>query len=317
MTNITLNNNLKQIIYGSNENYKLIAKDDNIGENGQELTIVTLSCNRKKATIKQIESLKKYFPNFKGNYLIGDNGSSKETIVALKEAIKNAPFNCKIVEFGKNYGATIGRNKIAKCVKTKWFLMLDNDIYFTTNILNELRETIHEFGAHFINIPLMKSTKQSLYSLGGAFEITNDNGKYRVEGKSMFDLHTDEILENMKVPRSISNFLYATALMKTETFLKIGGFDENMFIGFEDIDFSIKLFDLGYKIATAGIIGAVHDHETATDLNDIEYEKTRFSNELLLNSAIYFEKKHGLKVWGADVDRLLEEKKKELKLDNI
>ena len=90
--------------------------DENIGKNGENLTIVVLSCERADATIKMMNSIKEKIPNFKGKYLIADNGSSKETIDKLKSEFNKMPYECKIIEFGENLGVAKGRNRAVEYV---------------------------------------------------------------------------------------------------------------------------------------------------------------------------------------------------------
>jgi len=85
-----------------------------------------------------------------------------------------------------------------------------------------------------------------------------------------------------------------------------------MFVGFEDLDFSITLFKKGYKIGSAGIFALMHDHKRLEDDNSISYERVRFSNDRLFESALYFEKKHGLKVWSRSTESWIRMRRKEL-----
>lgn len=103
-----------------------------------------------------------------------------------------------------------------------------------------------------------------------------------------------------------------SSVVNKETFIECGGFDENMFVGFEDVDFSITLFRKGYKIGCCGVLGLVHDHNISNDSNDIEYERKRFSNEKIYASAKYFKKKHGFTVWSEETEEWLKQREREL-----
>ena len=107
-------------------------------------------------------------------------------------------------------------------------------------------------------------------------------------------------------------YLVGASVLRKSTFLECGKFDEGMFVGFEDNDFSITVFKKGYKVATIGILGLIHDHKKPENQNDLEYEKQRFSNVRLLKSARYFEKKHNFKIWNEVTENWLKEKEKEL-----
>ena len=106
--------------------------------------------------------------------------------------------------------------------------------------------------------------------------------------------------------------MVGASVLRKSTFLECGKFDEGMFVGFEDNDFSITVFKKGYKVATIGILGLIHDHKKPENQNDLEYEKQRFSNVRLLKSARYFEKKHNFKIWNEVTENWLKEKEKEL-----
>ena len=46
-----------------------------------------------------------------------------------------------------------------------------------------------------------------------------------------------------------------------------------MFIGFEDIDLSIRLYQSGMKVGTCGAISLIHDHPKPSSNKDKDYEK--------------------------------------------
>ena len=57
----------------------------NIGTDGSNLTIAVLMMNRSSLTIRLMDSIKKIMPDFAGEFLIGDNGSSKNELDLVKE----------------------------------------------------------------------------------------------------------------------------------------------------------------------------------------------------------------------------------------
>lgn len=301
---------IQPILYGTNEYHKLLS-DDNIGENGENLTIVVLSCERANATIGMMESIRKNIPNFKGKYLIADNGSSKETIEKLKATFEQMPYECEIIEFGENLGVAKGRNKAVEYVKTEWFMSLDNDILFACNILPEIRNTISQLGCNFVNLPLLNATGDELFAAGGNIFIEQISNGIHIGCGGAFE--QTKCTTNQTIPRSLSTFMFGGAsVIRKSTFEECGKFDEGMFVGFEDIDFSITIFKKGYKIGTIGILGLIHDHKKPESQSDLEYERQRFSNVRLLKSAMYFENKHNFKIWNEGTEAWLKQREKEL-----
>lgn len=85
-----------------------------------------------------------------------------------------------------------------------------------------------------------------------------------------------------------------------------------MFVGFEDTEFSMRLFQGGYKIGSCGIACIIHDHPKPENNHDVSYEKQRFSNSKLLESARYFEKKQGIKIWNPMTEEWVNQRLREL-----
>lgn len=313
--NITdINLGVDKYIYATSPYISCINENDNIGIDGVNLTIMILSCNRVDSTIVLLNSINTYIPNFKGTVLFADNNSNKEQLDILKNKIKEVPFKCEIVEFKENYGIAGGRQKAMEFVKTEWVMLIDNDIYFTTNPLIKLQKDISTLGCHFINMPLMDETEKEIFTNGGNLYIDyRDENNIFVNSGSVFS--QCKCKKNTEFNPSLSTFIYGgTSVVKKETFLKCGGFDDNMFIGFEDSDFSIRVFRQGYKIGNCGILALVHNHGVPKDNSDIEYEKKRFSNVRLKESAMYFEKKNKFKVWNPGIEEWINKRNKELNL---
>ncbi len=308
---LSLVNGIDKVIYGTSDLHMLLSNNDNIGYNAENLTIVVLSCNRVDATITMLKTLEEICISFKGKILIADNGSTKETIDRLEDTIKQIPLDCKLIKFGENLGVANGRNKAVENVDTDWIMFLDNDIYFTKDIFPSIRKSIAKFGCKFLNLGLISSDKKTLFSFGGHIYLTPLNDGIHIGCGSTYN---QENIENINIKEeSLATFLFGgCSVLAKSAFLKCGGFDKNMFVGFEDIDFSIKIFNEGYKIGCCSELGLVHDHVKSKNEDDIEYEKQRFSNKRLYESAKYFESKYNFKVWSAETEKWLREREQEL-----
>jgi glycosyltransferase involved in cell wall biosynthesis/GT2 family glycosyltransferase len=312
---LSLVNGIDKIIYGTSEFHRLLSKDYNIGLNAENLTIVVLSCNRYEATIKMLKTIEDICLSFKGKILIADNGSTEETIKKLKEKINQTKLNCKLLEFGENFGVAKGRNKAVEFVDTDWFMSLDNDIYFTKDLFKNIQSTISKLGCKFLNLGLLNSDKKTLFSLGGHIYLTPMNDGIHIGCGSTYK--QDNLNNISSFEDTLATFLFGgCSVLNKAAFINCGKFDENMFVGFEDIDFSIKVFNEGYKIGCCGELGLVHDHVKSESKDDLEYEKKRFCNKNLFESAKYFEKKNNFKIWNSETEKWLMEREKELGISN-
>ncbi len=68
----------------------------------------------------------------------------------------------------------------------------------------------------------------------------------------------------------------AVVLFDTKVFAKIGEFDENIFLYFDEWDYSLRMADFGIKIMYAGSVEVVHlVSKSVEDLSTISYYQTR------------------------------------------
>lgn len=309
---------LTQRSYLLDKSHALLAQDawkeagPNIGRNGCNLTISFLSMNRATLSEKLLRSVQEHIPVFAGEVLIIDNGSSTSALSYIRNICESMSYRTRIVELGRNCGVAGGRNRTIPHVRTDWLMCLDNDIYFVANPLPQFQEDLATLGCHFMSLPLLESDGKTIFARGGHLYITYEDGELHIGAGSAC---RQSVIESTKASPFLATFLFGGAcILNGTTFEKLGGYDEEMFVGFEDIDFSIRLFQQGYKVGAAGCCALVHDHPKPASDCDRDYEKERFSRTILHKSAMHLEVKHGFKVWSDAVDHWLESRHKELEL---
>lgn len=298
---------LRAYTYVSDHRHRILHQQPgnlaNIGPDGVNLTISCLSLNRAGLTEKLLRSTAQHIPKFAGEFLIIDNGSGQESVDQLYAVCEEMPFRTRIVRLDKNYGVAGGRNRTMPEVSTEWILCLDNDIFLTTDILPRIQEDIATLGCHFLNVPLLNPDKQTVFAAGGHLYVcTEPSGLHLGAGSAC----RQAVLSDAALEPFLSTFLLGGAcVLKKSTFERLGGYDENMFVGFEDIDFSIRLFQEGYKVGTTSVLGLVHDHPPPVSDSDRDYERERFSRNVIYQSARYLERKHGFDIWGDGLEHWL------------
>lgn len=279
---------------------------NNIGKNGSNLTIAVLSMNRSELTLRLYHSIVEKIPGFQGQLLIGDNGSCSEELDKLERALVYTPFKCRILKFGTNYGVAGGRNKLFAEVETDWIMSLDNDMVLTSNPLPQIQRDINMMGVHFLSLPFVNADNRATGMYGGHLYLEAINGRPAIGIGSAY-VFNDAVQPD--VPHDgflCSGIPGGATIFNKHKFIEMGGFDEGMFVGFEDVEFSIRLFQKGYKAGACGMISLLHDHPKSTTKSDADYEKERFSNTKIYESAMYFEKKHGFSVWNDAVAEWLD-----------
>ena len=287
----------------------------NIGLDGHNLAILFLSLNRSALSIRLLKSIEQHLPHFRGEIVIADNGSADSELAAIREYLIDYPLSVRLLEFGSNLGVAGGRNKAIAEIRTAWVLSIDNDIFFVGNPLPQIQRDLAVLGCHFLNLPLLNSDRQTLYAFGGHLQSVVQGNRPRLTMCGVLKPNAPVTSAHEIAQQSgggfLCSFLYGgSSVLNRQTFGRIGGFDDSMLIGFEDIDFSLRLFREGMKVGSTTALSLVHDHPKASDSTDSEYERVRYSKKILESSARYLEKKHGFVIWGSEVDEWLSRNQK-------
>lgn len=284
----------------------------NIGLNGEHLTITFLSLNRSRLSIKLCRSIADQIPNFMGEVLVIDNGSNEEELDALRRYLEGMPFRWRIEMLGQNYGVAGGRNRTMSHVRTNWVMTLDNDVYFIKNPLPDVQNDLAILGCHFMTMAVLNEDVTTNLIRGGHLYLSFDMNEFVVGGGTA---HRQNYTAQ-DGPGYLGTFMAGgVAVFRKDTFLAQGGYDEGMFVGFEDIEFSVRLFRAGLKLGASDVRALVHDHPKPDSTDDIDYERARFARARLEAAATHFEKKHGYRVWTEGVDTWVGQRERELGLD--
>ncbi|GAB2533629.1 glycosyltransferase [Rufibacter soli] len=319
--NYFANHAIKKTVYYFNENNKQTFGIEKLNrsrfeENGENLTICLLSLNRVKLTIKLLSSIEYYFNNFQGRILIIDNASSVDQLDQLKEFVETSSLQISIHELAENQGVGRARNIAASIIETDWIMFLDNDMYFVNNPLRSIQKTLYDLGCHFLNLPLINYDNKTAFALGGAlFPYVWNEGSFLGAG-SCFNFKRKVETSDIKLESPFfSDFLFGGAsIVNRKTFLNQGGFDYDMFVGFEDVDFSLRIYNNGFKVGNVPGFFLVHNHKPSENVDDIKAEKKRFASDVIKKSADAFYRKNGISVYDDSTEEWLKIRENELNI---
>lgn len=192
------------------------------------VSIIIINYNGKSYLEKCLESIKKIkYDNLE--IIVVDNNSTDGTMEFLAQ---NYP-SIITLKLDKNYGFAKPNNMAAKIAKGDFLLFLNNDTEVTPNFLTELVQVL--VGNDQIGIC------QSL--------LLKPNGEIDSSGDF---IDTIGVVYNSKEPidkiREISSARGASMIIRKELFLDLGGFDEQFFVSFEDVDLGWRTWIKGYKV---------------------------------------------------------------------
>lgn len=269
-----------------------------------------LSLNDSRLSIKLCRSIADQIPNFKGEVLVIDNGSSEEELEALRRSLEGMPFPWRIERLGQNHGVAGGRNRTMPHVRTEWVMSLDNDVYFIKNPLPEIQSDLAILGCHFMTMAVLNEDATTNVIRGGHLHLMFDMHEFIIGGGTAHRQNH----AGQDGPGYLGTFMSGCAVFRKDTFLAQGGFDEGM-PGFEDLDFSVRLYRAGLKVGASDVRALVHNHPEPDSIDDKGDKGARFARARLEAAAAHFEKKHGYKVWTKDMDTWVRQAEQQPGLD--
>ncbi len=248
------------------------------------LSIIIINYNKSDLTIKCLDSLhRQYNQEFNENkyeVIVVDNASEKNSIFDIKEKINSKKFDkMRLVENRENVGFSKGCNTGAKNAKGDILLFLNNDTEVRDRSLQGMLDYIRG--------------NKSVDILGG--KLSNiDGSEQACVGKFYKPLSAVMLLLGLqrfgaisRNPRHISAVDWVKGgcmMVKRHVFENLGGFDEQIFMYIEDMEFCYRAKIKGY---------GVYFYPHATILHEDQGSSSRsFAVVNIYQNLLYFYKKH-------------------------
>ncbi len=205
--------------------------------------------------------------------IVVDDGSTEETKIELRK-IKNIT----LLENTSNMGFPKSCNVGMRAVKTKYFVLMNNDVEVTKGWLSMLLEVMEKNPELGILGPKTNSVSGPQHDPNAHYNCNIGLEQYAYEVKKR------------KPPRiePFPRIVFFCVLIRSKLYKKIGGLDEKFGLGnFEDDDYCLRAHMSGYKAAI--------DHNVFVH----HYGSKTFSklgkgfSDLLIKNKAYFMKKWG------------------------
>jgi GT2 family glycosyltransferase/chaperonin cofactor prefoldin len=204
-----------------------------------------------------------------------DNGSTDGSVQFVE---KKFPY-VKIIKNDSNEGFAKPNNDAAKIATGDYLALINNDMRVDKNWLNDMFETLD-------NCP-----DGDEYVCVGSKIVNWDGTKLDFAGGSVnfagygyqFDYGMD-IKEADKKHNKDKDILFAcggSLIINREVFLKVGGFDEDYFAYYEDVDLGWRLWILGYKVRFCAKSICYHKHNGTSKKFNTHKMKTLFERNAL------------------------------------
>ena len=211
-----------------------------------------------------------------------NNGSSEKSLAELKSYCRKW-LNVVILEAGRNLGVSGGRNFIIKNTKEEWLFFVDNDITIKTkNWLEKIARHISDFPEADVFTPRLFNLPEREYNSWYSIALSDDRKIIRTAAKNGW----------------MNIFPGGASVINRRIFDRFGLYDENMFVGFEDVEFGIRgiLNKQEIKALIIRDIKLRHKHIQPKRSEDNLTAQVRYDIDRNRQSFEYLFQKHGLMV---------------------
>lgn len=223
-----------------------------------KIAIVILNWNGKENSLYCLKSIEKLqMSNVKCQIYVVDNGSSDGSVEALRRT-KIPKLEFQLIENKKNLGYSGGNNVgIKRALKggAEYVVILNNDTILDKNLIAGLLKTFEDHQNAGIVSPKIYFAK--------GFEFHKDRYKKNELGKVVWyaggEIDWDNVLASHRGVDEVDRGQYdkvtktdyasgACMMVDSKVFKKIGIFDDDYFLYWEDADLSTRAKGAGFKV---------------------------------------------------------------------
>lgn len=247
-----------------------------------KLSIIILSYNTKNLTFKCIASIVSHYrqqlENGTFELIVVDNASTDGTVEELRNRQQEIG-RIKIVENHMNFGFSKGNNVGTKKAQGKYILFLNSD----TEVNND----------GFLGMVTYLDEKTEIAVLGGRM-INRDGSYHRSTGKfytipylvlMLFGFERlGFVRPEVTKLQSVDWVSGACLMVRRDIFLRLGGFDEHLFMYLEDMEFCYRVRKAGFAIYFYPFTQMLHVGQGSSSRS--------FAIIQLYKNLLYFYKKH-------------------------
>jgi len=236
-------------------------------------SVIVVTYNSESTIEDLLISLKESISR-KDEVIVIDNNSNDRTLQLVREFKNKYNFeNLKIVSLSENLGYSAAVNKGVDLSRNDYIVFVNPDVVLPKNwkskVLRYLK--LKEVGAvgAISNSVLDQQHLSRFSSLSRLFN--------REDCKTFVDLVDNHLWllygDSYEEKKLLVGFFLAT---KKDVFKEVEGFDDKLFLGMDDLDFSLKLRERGYKLVLPKGLFVYHKgHESFNRSSDSEFLKKK------------------------------------------
>ena len=224
-----------------------------------KVSIVIINLDGEKTLSSCLNSLGHIdYPKNRLEIILVDNGSKDDSLRLVRKTFPEV----RVIENGQNLGFAVANNIGVKNCDGELVAFLNNDARVEKSWLSELVKPV-------MRDDMVASTGSKIFSWDGK-TIDYGGGGTNFHGIAFKEGYREPDSKRFGYEKPVLFATGASMLIYREVFLKAGGFDEDYFAYYEDIDLGWRLWILGYKVLYIPTSIAYHHHSRTSQRIGIE-----------------------------------------------
>lgn len=256
-----------------------------------KVSIILVNYKVKTELLKCLKSIKENENKFSYEIIVVDNDEKKTIDIDLKKKFPEV----KYIPAKKNLGFGRGNNLGFQHAQGEFLFFLNPDTLVKKNAIDKLVEFLEKNENVGIAAPIFLDPTGKIYPSQGSEELTPFSAIFSLSfinklvpnnpiSKSYFLSNWDK-----KEPRKVGNVPGTAFLIRKKLFKKVGKFDENFFLYFEEFDLCKRVRELGYDLFILPTSQVIHFWGISTARSSLNIKKI-----FLESKFYYFKKNYGL-----------------------
>ena len=238
-----------------------------------EITVLVLNYNQKDLLMRCLDACAALDPDGPpARFVVVDNGS---TDGAVDEVRRRHP-GVGVIANRDNLGFARAYNAAVPAVETAWVALLNNDTVPQPSWLTEAYATACRTGAACVGSRMLKDGGARIDYVGATMNFYGHG----------FHPHFDEPAAFAGEEEPVIAACAGAMLCRRDVFVEAGGFDEDYFAYFEDLDLGWRLNVLGHEVVYAPASVVLHEHSATNSVLVPGYQRLAWNERNGLRSVI-------------------------------
>ena len=245
----------------------------------KSLAVIILNWNGEKLLQEFLPAASALTICDRADLYVADNGSTDNSLAWIRA---NHP-EVGIIELGDNYGCAEGYNRAIEATRYPYTLLLNSDVMVSPDWWRPLLDFMESHPDVGAAQPKIRSYRiPAMFEYAGAAGGYLDRLGYPYCRGRLFDHVEEDNGQYDGAPADVCWASGAAMIVRTETYLSLGGLDPKFFAHMEEIDLCCRMHAAGYRVCALTDCEVFHVGGASLSQGNPRKTYLNFRNNLLL-----------------------------------